>query len=177
MPLTIEQSGREDISITARYDGRPFETPTHYSFRVGRWEGERAWEFESIHHKLFLRNNPPEVQHFEVTHGFNHLTINRAYLVEGLIYRVGVGIILAHPESIVYGLEYPADRGLNETGYFVAGMTTQGALSKRFPVTENLFLSLEGKITASYAVVPIKSGRADLSSVALHGFLGIGYIL
>ena len=37
-PLTIQQSGYEDISLTAKYKTNSFEPPIYYSIRLARWK-------------------------------------------------------------------------------------------------------------------------------------------
>jgi hypothetical protein len=58
-PLKIHQRGEPDIELSARYDTRPWSDAPYYALRVGRWIGARGWELELIHHKLYLRNEPP----------------------------------------------------------------------------------------------------------------------
>lgn len=75
-----------------------------YAYRIGRWSGRTAWEAELVHHKLYLENPPPAVQHFEVTHGYNLATANRAWATDRrTVLRVGVGLVIAHPEGRVRG--------------------------------------------------------------------------
>jgi hypothetical protein len=37
-----------------------------------------------------------------------------------------------------------------------------------------VFVTLEGKLTASFARVPIDAGSADVPNIALHGLFGLG---
>ena len=71
--LTIRQAGEPDISFTAHYATNPFKSSSapYYGFRVSRWWGRWGAFFDDLHHKLYLTNNPPEVQEFEVTYGYN----------------------------------------------------------------------------------------------------------
>src|SRR5215216_7185469 len=101
--LTIRQSGFEGIELDADYETRPFESPFYYSLRAGRWNGRGGWELELIHQKLYLRNRPPEVQQFGISHGYNLVMVNHGWDVRRLILRAGVGAVLAHPENNVRG--------------------------------------------------------------------------
>ncbi len=175
MPLVIRQ-GTEDYHISAaEYDTKPFTGSYYYSWRIGKWRGDDAWEFELVHHKIKLTNNPPDVQKFEISHGYNLLTINRAWLRESFVYRLGAGIVLAHPETIIGGLEFDAEGGMLGMGFYVSGPTLQATAGWRFQLGEKMFGVVEGKLTVSSAWVPIQDGDADASVVALHGLFGVGY--
>lgn len=173
--LTIRQTGQPDLRIAARYASRSFASPIYYALRVGRWARGGAWEIEFIHHKLYLRNPPAEVQQFEVSHGFNIITVNRALPIGRAVWRPGVGMVLAHPESMIRGRAFDTGGGLLGWGYYVAGPAAQLAVARRFGVADRLFVSAEGKVTAAYARVPVQDGRATLTNVAFHALLGVGY--
>ncbi|MCL5966442.1 MAG: hypothetical protein M1550_04405 [Deltaproteobacteria bacterium] len=174
-PLKITQSGQSDIKGNARYKSKPFESPFYYAVRVGTWQGDRAWEVELVHNKLYLDNPPPEVQGFSITHGFNMLTVNRAWDRGALIYRLGAGVVVTHPENTVRGRKHPEDGGILGGGYYISGPTAQAAVEKRFAVWRELTGALEGKVTASWARVPVEGGHADVPNVAVHGLFGLGY--
>src|SRR5260221_14476355 len=66
-PLTVRQTGYPDIRLSAHYDTKPFGPYyPYYSWRASFWnpEHDSAWEITQIHHRLFLANNPPEIQFF-----------------------------------------------------------------------------------------------------------------
>ena len=174
MPLTISQDGERDISLTAEYDTNAFSTQAYYyDFRVGKWKDNKAWEFETLHHKVYLANGPSEVDYFNISHGYNLNTINRAWLINDFIVRLGLGIVITHPETSVRGKVFSDEGGIN--GFHLSGVTGQGAVEKRFPITEKWFVSAEAKFTASYASIPIKDGDASVPVTAFHGLFGIGY--
>ena len=180
-PLTIRQSGHDDIKLVAKYDSKPFEGSVYYALRIGRWEDNQAWELELIHHKLYLlgKNKPPEVQHFEITDGYNLILLNWARehkeFLDGLIYRIGAGAVMPHPETIVRGKKLAGVGGLFNQGLYISGPTAQVGAEKRFFLWEGLFVKIEGKLTASYAHVPIQGGSADVPDVSAHGLFGLGY--
>lgn len=97
--LSVVQDGQPDISLTARYSSKPFETPLHYSLRFGIPRAGHAWELELIHQKLFLDNRPDEIQRFSVSHGYNVLTVNHAWQGNPVTYRLGAGVVIAHEEA------------------------------------------------------------------------------
>jgi len=174
LPLVIRQEGKDNIRLSADYDTKPFDTPIYWSLRAGKWGEKDGWEIELLHHKLYLKNNPPEVEHFTVTHGFNLLTLNRAWKRANFIWRAGAGVVVAHPESAVRGKTFSQEGGLFE-GYYLAGPTLQVAVEKRFPLFKSFFLCLEGKYTLSWAHIPVEEGKADLWNSAIHGLIGLGY--
>lgn len=174
MPLKIKQAGQEDIELTARYGTKPWSTfAWYYDFRLGRWKDGRAWEIETHHHKIFLSNRPPEVERFSVSHGYNLNTVNRAWLLNKFICRLGAGFVVTHPETTVRGRTHTEEGWTN--GFYLSGLTAQAALERRFDIYGNLFFSLEGKLTASYATIPVAGGDAAVPVTALHGILGTGY--
>lgn len=172
--LEISQDGQPDVNLTADYVSKPFSTQAiYYDFKIGYWKDNAAWEFESLHHKIYLTNKPPEVQRFQISHGYNMNTVNRAWDDGMFIYRVGGGFVMTHPETTIRGKIKEDDGGIK--GFYISGLSAQAALEKRFFVTGGLFLSLEGKFTAAYAVVPVYGGEARVPSYALHGIAAIGY--
>jgi hypothetical protein len=173
LPLVIRQDGQETIRLNADYDTKPFETPIYYSLRLGWWKDSAAWELEMVHHKLTLANRPAEVEHFSVTHGFNLLTLNRAWKRPLFIWRVGAGVVISHPESTIRGKTFDQTGGIAD-GYYLSGPTAQVALEKRFYLYKGLYASIEGKYSLSWVRVPVAEGKADLWNSALHGLAGIG---
>jgi len=171
-PLSILQCGEERISHLARYDTKPFEESPYYAWRISKWSQNRAWEFELVHHKLFLSNPPDEVQSFNISHGYNLITINRAWLRRGFILRVGAGIVAAHPETTVREKRLFWKRGFDN--FYLAGITIQFAAGRKFTIWGKFFGVFEAKFTASYAVVPIQDGNAYVPNVAFHGLFGLG---
>jgi hypothetical protein len=174
-PLRIRQYGYPDIDITARYETKPFEKDPYYAWRIGYWQGNKAWELELVHQKLYLENKPAEVQEFQITYGYSLLTINRAWESEGLIYRLGMGVVITNPSTIVRGQEDSHEGGLFDQGYYVSGPTIQAAADKRFYLAKDLFFSVEGKLTASYARITISGGYAQVPNAAVHWLFGLGY--
>jgi hypothetical protein len=176
-PLRIQREGEPDLAFTARYETRPFRGSPYYAYRFARWSGLRAWEAELVHHKLYLTNPPPEVQHFEVTHGYNLVTVNHAARSRerGWVARLGVGVVIAHPEGVVRGRPIASARTVLGGGYHVAGFTAQVAVGRRIELARHLVLSPEAKATASLARMSTADGRLAVPNVALHALAGLGY--
>ena len=172
-PLSIHQYGQERIYLMAKYETRPLVESPYYAWRVAKWRDEGAWEFELVHHKIYLANNPDSVQHFEISHGYNLITINRAWVRGNLIWRVGVGVVATHPETKIREKKLPSGDGLN--GFYISGPTVQLAMGRKFPLRGGLFAVVEGKWTASYATIPVWGGNAYVPNMALHWLIGLGH--
>jgi len=170
-PLTIEQDGYPDISFTAHYSVRPLADRAYYAARIGFWnkDANTGWLIELLHHKLYLENPPPDVQHFEITHGYNMITVNRGWRLDKFTVMAGAGLVTPHTNSQIRGLGRSID-----APYTLAGVAFQGAGSRRFDLASWLFVSLEGKVTAAWARVPVAEGHASAPNVAFHGLAGVG---
>lgn len=173
-PLRITQEGEEDLGFTAEYSTRPFRGTPYYAARLGFWAGDRAWLIDFIHQKLQLENLPPEVQRFNISNGFNILALSRGWKRGNLVFTLGAGIVWTHPEMTIRGRSIDPDRGFIADGYFISGGSIVGGINRRFPITSHLFLSLDGRATASYASVPTAGGHASVPNLAFHGHGGVG---
>ncbi len=130
-PLTVWQEGYPELKFTAHYSVKPLEESPYYSWRIARWKGKRAWELELVHFKLYLDNPPPQIQCFQITHGYNLLTVNRAWDREKYILRAGAGLVIIHPETIVRGKELPWNR--SPGGFHLSASTLRSNLQLPMP--------------------------------------------
>lgn len=174
-PLTIRQSGSEDIRLRARYVSKPFERPIYYGWRIGNWRGDNGWELELVHDKLYLSGKPDDVQVFSISHGFNLLTLSRSRERGGMVERLGAGVVITHPETTIRGKRFPEEGGILNRGYYVSGPTVQAAVGKQFRIREDFFVPAEGKASASFARIPVADGNADVTNLSVHGILGLGH--
>jgi hypothetical protein len=166
--LVIEQAGAPDLTLTAEYDTRAFETPLYYVVRLERVRSDGAIGLELIHHKLFLQNRPDEVQQFAISHGFNVVTLQRAWARgDALSWRAGAGVVVAHPETEVRGRGQPRG-GWLDRGYYVAGPAAQLAGSASRPLIGGLEAGLEAKLIGARAWVPVAGGSARLWHASAH---------
>lgn len=172
--LTVQQDGRPDIEFGARYNTRALTTPFYYAIRFAVEDTGAVWELQLVHHKLHLSNPPPEIQHFEITHGFNVLTLNRALDARWATFRLGAGIVLAHTESTVRGLEGPGG-GILDTGYRLTGPSLLIGAGKELAVSTDVSVVAEVQLIGAWARVPVAEGTATAPNVALHCLLGVGY--
>ncbi len=172
--LVIRQAGSADVAMTARYATRAFEPPFYYAVRVGRWGAGGGWDLELLHHKLYLQDLPPEVARFEVTHGYNLLTVQRGWRVQALRVRAGAGVVIAHPTSDVRG-RFLQGGGNLAGGYHLAGPALQGGAGGAWPLGGPFAVLAEARLTAAWAEVPVAGGSATVPNLALHALLGVGW--
>jgi hypothetical protein len=178
LPLAIAQRGAPELTLTARYETRALETPLYYVVRVERERPDGgAVAFELVHHKLFLTNAPAEVQRFEISHGFNVATLQRAWgRAEGMSWRVGAGVVIAHPETTVRGRAQPRG-GWLDRGYYVSGPAAQLGAGWSRALAGRARAGLEAKLTGARAWVPIAEGTARLWHASAHLNAQIGLAL
>jgi hypothetical protein len=153
------------------YETRGFEGPLHYTLRLTRWQQDRGWELELLHHKLYLRNRPPGVEALSISHGFNIVTLGRVYARGPWRFRLGAGPVIAHPEARMGGISYGGD-------YELAGAAALGSVGAAFDLTPRW--SVVGEIAATFGYADVHpSGEPDLRfsirNPAIHAQFGVGY--
>jgi len=173
-PLIIKQQGYPDINFSARYRTDPFSLPIYWDWRFCRWQNSKSWEFEVIHHKLYLHNTTPEVQKFNISHGFNMIMLNRGFDKKKFQFRVGGGIVLAHPESKIRGKEFGDTGDDFDLGYFISGPVINAAISRPFYLTNRFYINTEAKTTLAYSKIKLAQGHANVYNFAIHIILGFG---
>jgi hypothetical protein len=89
--------------------------------------------------------------------------------------RLGAGVVITHPESTIRGKRFPEEGGIFNRGYFLSGPTVQVSAGKPFRIREDLLAPAEGKLSASFARIPVADGNADVTNFSLHGVFGLGY--
>jgi hypothetical protein len=147
----------------------------YFDLRVSREVKTKQFSVEVIHHKFYLENPPEGVQHFEVSHGYNIVIINYGKKIKEFVYRAGGGIVLAHGESMVRGLEYPSKPGFDPWNYHIAGPAINLSVSRPFVIRKNFFLNTEFKINAAAGRVPIVNGYAKTRMVIFQLCIGPGF--
>jgi hypothetical protein len=178
-PLTVRQSGYPDIRFSAHYDTKPFGPYyPYYSWRASLWnaEGTQAWEVTQVHHRLFLANNPPEIQYFAIHFGYNFYMAGHAWRRGPYVYHVDGGILICSPENTVRGRTIDTHgTGILDSGYTLAGGGGQAAISRDFRLSQHLFVVADAALLIGRARVPVVDGSASVPNVGVHGKLGIGF--
>ncbi|KUG08328.1 hypothetical protein [Solirubrum puertoriconensis] len=174
-PLRIYQREVATLRLRARYRTEPFRPPVYYDVRLATWRGNQGWALRLTHHKIILRNRPPEVQRFSITDGFNLVTLTRLWQRHGFTWAAGAGAVITHPESTVRNKAFPERGGLFGTGYFLSGPVVEVGIAKRYTFAPRWFVQAEARATAAYVRVPIEDGHANVTNLAVHGLLGVGF--
>lgn len=175
--VTIFQDRQANLTFRAEWSNETFRQAPYYALRLGGWTENSGWEFEHVHHKIVLTNNPPEVQAFKATFGFNLFLLNRGWDLKWFILRVGMGPVVAHPITTVRGLVYnSAVGGILGTTYFLVGAALQLSFQRRFHLGDHFYFAVEGKLTAAYADLPVVDGTSHVPNLALHALAGVGYL-
>jgi len=175
-PLAITQRDEPDLHFTAHWATRPWLDTWYYAGRVGLWSGDRGWLFDFTHHKIYLSNGPAEIQKFRITNGMNMFTVSRGFRRGRLSYAVGAGPVITFPINEVRGRKLESGRGFLG-GYLLSGGHVMASVTRTLPVAEHFFLSLDGRMSASYVRVPVAGGHAAVPNVALHFHVGGGFSL
>ena len=95
-PLILRLPNAVPIRRRGRYSTHPWSDAPYYAYRAGAGStSERGapagYEAELLHHKLYLDDPTPPIEHFEVTHGYNLVTANVVRPADQLAVRFGVG--------------------------------------------------------------------------------------
>lgn len=170
-PLVIRQTGFPDIRLNGKFNTEPFTEVPYYDVRLARGD----WELELVHHKLYLQNPPPEVQAFQITHGFNFITANHRWTLFGFDVRAGAGMVLAHPQTTIRDSVFDEHSGIFGLGFFVSGVSAQAGLGWRYRLSPRFDAGTEVKLTGAAARVPIAGGTVDIANFAMHGLVSLRY--
>jgi hypothetical protein len=170
LPLVIEQSDYPDLKIkSAIYATHPLRSPQFY----GVYLKYEKWIVEMIHHKIYLRNKPPEIQYFAVSHGYNLLTLSQkqnfpfGYLV------FGGGMVIVHPENTIRNMKYEEKGGIFNLGYHINGITLSFTAGKTLLRKEKVKVNSEVKFVPSYSEIPVVLGKAKVYQAFIVLGLGI----
>jgi hypothetical protein len=175
--VSFHQSGKKDISLTGQYITKPFDDPYYLGFRINFNIAKHVWELQFLHHKIYLTNTTEEVQHFEITHGFNTITIHYRYIYDYINLRLGAGIVLPHTESTIRGHKHASTGGIFGWGYHITGPILLAGINRDWMLSTHFYLNTEIQFIAGWAKVPIYNGHANANNFAFHFIFGIGYTI
>jgi len=100
--------------------------------------------------------------------------VNRGFDKKIFRYRIGAGIVLAHPESNIRGKEFGDSDDDWNMGYYLSGPILNFAVSKPIRLGGRFYLNAEAKTTFAYSHIKIAEGHANVYNLAFHLILGIG---
>jgi len=190
-PVRIRQEGFEDLVLDARFRTEPFRIPPYWSARVIWWRGNTGWAVDLVHHKthdpdprtvyeilypteVLKVTDPPEIRYLGLTHGYNLGTfqiLKRRGPWHGLI---GLGGVLAHPESTIRGRRHPETGGILLPGQYLAGPAFLLGAGVRVGLVGPLFLNAETRISFSSVDAPVRDGELSLRHTGFHLAAGLG---
>lgn len=146
-----------DNSFQVAPQTKGFKNPQYYSIRLRK----DKLEFELIHHKLYIEDNLPDyINHFELTDGYNLLTLNYiSPIKKTLSYRVGLGIPIVHPDITIQGQEVNLENPIRlfkrggglipkfwKDGYYPGGIASQLSIFHRKDINKKISYHIETKI-------------------------------
>lgn len=185
--LIIRLGDSVPLSVRARYATRPLSDAPYYAVRVGggrvgasRPAAPTGYEGELLHHKLYLSNPVPPVERFEISHGYNLAMASALRAADNLTIRVGLGLVVAHPEGRIAGHRVGGSRRtFLGGGYHIAGLALHVGVGRRYPLARGNtapYAAAEVKLTAAVARVRVgdAGGSAVVPNVAVHGLAGVG---
>ena len=179
LPMVVSQQGEQDIRIKkAHFASDPFLSPIFWDWQIQyNKDSLNGFSIESIHHKLFLKNKPPEIERFGISHGYNYIFINRFFSRGNpdLKLNFGLGTVLAHPESTVRGKQFYQHNGLINWGYYFNGWAVNGGMSYQKKLFGRFFAIVHGKCCFSHSKVPIMDGSARLWNLSFMLTFGLKY--
>ena len=171
--LTLRQDGQPEMHLDAHWSTQPLRAAPYYAVRLAWWRGDTGWELQQLHHKIYLPEPTPfpDVQQFEISHGYNLVSLARAWRRRRWTGRLGAGFVIARPHSRVRGLDGP-DEGEGVPTYFWTGPALHAGIGAR--LGDAVTLLPEIRLTAARAHVPIARGDANAPNFALHFQIGLG---
>jgi hypothetical protein len=175
-PLWITQRGQPDLHLTGHWATRPFRPTWYYSGRIGLWRGNRGWLLDFTHHKMILIDRPSTIQQFALSNGVNIVTVSRGFRRGHFSWAIGAGPTFTFPLNRIRGEALERGRGFFG-GYFLSGATAMASATRHFPLLFGSFLSVDGRVSASFLRVPVAEGHATVPNLALHLHAGVGYAL
>lgn len=173
VPVTVHQRGYANVSFDAAFRSEPLKPPVYWALRVRLVRAGSAWAVELHHDKLSLDDPPSVVQAFEISHGFNLVTLQHTRRIRRLDVGGGVGGVVAHPEIVVRDRRLPASEGGVGGGYHVVGPAVLASVSRTVTLTRRLAAVLEGRATLAPVKIPIADGHVRFTHVAFHLLVGL----
>jgi hypothetical protein len=194
--VTIEQPslGRSFTFDEVDFDGRPFESPQYYGWRVGRLLGTArrvGVELEFIHLKVIGRTDRAYpvsgldssntavtmntvVQRYSMTHGLNFALVNLVVRapVRGpftLVWRAGAGPTIPHAETTIN--DQPRDH------YEYGGLGAQASAGVDIRTWRILSTTAEYKFTIARPQIDVADGTGVTTSATHQLAVGLAFNL
>ena len=108
-----------------------------------------------------------------MSHGFNIVSVNRAFKAGDWTYRFGAGPVITHAEATILGTKYDGP-------YRLSGAALLTGVGKRFHIGTSTYIAVEGALTVAYAkphLAGTPSGELTVTNFAAHALIGVGHEL
>jgi opacity protein-like surface antigen len=199
--LRIRQAGGTDLTMRdVRWDADPFKAAPYYGLRYTRFlEQHPNWgiALDYTHYKMYAQTSrtvqsdgtwkgnalsastrmDQYVQHFEISHGVNVLSLNGIYrwqnlsLLDGRLQPyLGAGLAYYRPHS-----ENTVNQLSHETGYEPSGFGYQLLGGAQYRLGDHWGLFAEVKFNSGTAKVGIAEGNAETPLRTFHALGGLQY--
>lgn len=176
--LKIHQNGYKDIIINgAKFRTEGFVEPVYWDYNLDFETNKHFFGLRSTHHKLILKNPPPDIEYFDITHGYNFLIAYYGWKLKYFHLLVGGGIAFSHPEGIVRNSNVALDDGISLIGgvYRLTAPNIEVATLRKIYFHKRFYFNAEIRFTAGYSKPKIINGYAETYPISLHGLFGLGY--
>lgn len=175
--ISIKQENFEQIRLSpAIFRSEPFVLPPYWDWRFSMQRNNNVFELEAIHHKLYLKNRPiDKIQQFSISHGFNMFFVNYGIVRKGFLYRIGLGAVFTHPETIIRNMKFEDEGQFLSTTYYLSGPALNLSIGKRMYFLKRVFVNAEIKNTTAFVKIPVASGTATVFTSTFHFIAGLGY--
>jgi hypothetical protein len=176
--LAVTPDAGAAVSIgSVEYEGRSFESPLYYGYRIGWTPRGRAVgiEAEFTHAKAIAVQLPSiDLTAFQLSHGLNFLLGNVTYRTGPrcggrctLVARGGAGITVPHVEATF--------RGVTTSAYQYAGFGAQGGVGVELPVWKPFSVVADARITHARVRTDLAAGRLAGPFTSAHADVGIAW--
>ena len=182
--ITAKGDGYDLHLQKVEFEGRPFESPQYYGWRLGRFVNEDrrlGMELEFIHLKVIAKPDQlgPQVQQYRMTHGLNFVVANLTSRVPfgrsaygdapyALVSRLGAGITVPHGETTILGV--------SKEQYEYAGLGAHVAIGLTARLKGRLSLVGEYKLTyAKPRITTALNGTGQTTALTHHVAVGFAF--
>ena len=182
--ITVKGEGYDQTFRKVDFEGRPFESPQYYGWRLGRFLNDTrrlGVELEFIHLKVIANPDQlgPDVQQYRMTHGLNFLVANLTSRIPfgrsaygdppfAVISRLGAGATIPHAETVILGV--------SKEQYEYAGVGAHAAVGLTAKLKGRLSLVTEYKVTyAKPRISTAHNGTGQTTTLSHHVALGFAF--
>lgn len=175
--LVIHQEGLPDISMTAKFATEAFVLPWYWDINGSVQRNEWIFGMRFNHHKLVLTNPTPDIQSFEISHGFNMVNGFVGKEFKHFYSSIGMGVSFSHPEGVVRGRWIANHEGIPLLSgfYDLSGPNFEASVGKKWTFSKHFEAYAECRSTFSSGNIKTYDGSVDLVTGSIHLNAGLIY--